>query len=393
MAPGTLMSRESKPLFEHIDCLRGYAILMVIACHTAFQFPELPWRFRQLAASGWHGVQLFFLASTLTLLMSVDWEASTRGIVNWKNFYIRRFFRIAPAYYIASLVYTWAGWNSSTTAAGAIGFYAFASAWMPTQVGQDLVPGAWSVSVEFSMYLVFPLLVTFARGRRRSALLLIGTLAFAYAANHIARLALSSSLASDRLDNFVYFWPPNQFPVFALANLFYELIYQRRVNAYGSNSSDRLASRAAILVSLVLLVIAAYLPLPRSFQWDRLTPPNFFFCSAAMCPLIYGIAGSHRTFLLNGAVARMGKVSFSAYIWHWLIYRSLCGSPVGQALTRCTRYHALAAYAAAFAVVVILCYGLSYFSYSLIERRGIDWSRRLVNLRKSALAIGLAGEQ
>jgi peptidoglycan/LPS O-acetylase OafA/YrhL len=71
--------------FDHIDALRGYAILMVIAVHASQSFPDLPNSLAKILSQGARGVQLFFVTSALTLSMS--WVArnealltSTRGM-------------------------------------------------------------------------------------------------------------------------------------------------------------------------------------------------------------------------------------------------------------------------------------------------------------------------
>lgn len=88
----------------YLDCIRGYAIFLVIACHTVFEYSELPWVVKRVAVNGWFGVQLFFLASAITLLMS--WHSAARGgTPDLRAFAIRRFFRIAPAYYLAAGLY------------------------------------------------------------------------------------------------------------------------------------------------------------------------------------------------------------------------------------------------------------------------------------------------
>jgi peptidoglycan/LPS O-acetylase OafA/YrhL len=56
---------------------------------------------------GWHGVQLFFLASVVTLMMSWHYEKNRDGTADVGAFFLRRFFRIAPAYYLASVFYLW----------------------------------------------------------------------------------------------------------------------------------------------------------------------------------------------------------------------------------------------------------------------------------------------
>ena len=97
MAGDTRDGPGARPLFAYIDCVRGYAVTLVITCHLAYAFPELPWPVHRIVVSGWYGVQLFFLASALTLLMSWRHETVRLGRARIAPFFIRRFFRIAPA--------------------------------------------------------------------------------------------------------------------------------------------------------------------------------------------------------------------------------------------------------------------------------------------------------
>ena len=89
---------------NYIDAVRGWAILMVITTHVGDRFPELPYPIKKLTNFGWHGVQLFFLASAVTLLMS--WHRqNTPNLASVRSCFIRRFLRIAPMYYAGALIY------------------------------------------------------------------------------------------------------------------------------------------------------------------------------------------------------------------------------------------------------------------------------------------------
>ena len=81
--------------FEYIDLLRGLAILGVIAVHSQEQIPTLFQLTSSIFNYGQLGVQLFFVASALTLCLSMTERKEATPV----NFYIRRFFRIAPLYY------------------------------------------------------------------------------------------------------------------------------------------------------------------------------------------------------------------------------------------------------------------------------------------------------
>jgi len=92
------------PKYPFIDALRGYAVLMVITCHAGAAFPELPYPLKRVTNFGWHGVQMFFLMSCVTLLLS--WQSDeAKGRTDVISFWLRRFFRIAPLYYLAAAFY------------------------------------------------------------------------------------------------------------------------------------------------------------------------------------------------------------------------------------------------------------------------------------------------
>ncbi len=88
--------------FGYIDALRGYAILLVIAVHTSQVAVDLGHISRTLLDQGARGVQLFFVTSALTLMMS----RASRNEGVWQ-FYARRFFRIALMFWLAIAYFVW----------------------------------------------------------------------------------------------------------------------------------------------------------------------------------------------------------------------------------------------------------------------------------------------
>jgi hypothetical protein len=81
--------------FAYIDALRGYAILGVILVHTS-QYSG----FDSQAAFGARGVQLFFVASALTLMFS--WHERHDGAT---AFFVWRIFRIVPMFWVSIPIY------------------------------------------------------------------------------------------------------------------------------------------------------------------------------------------------------------------------------------------------------------------------------------------------
>jgi peptidoglycan/LPS O-acetylase OafA/YrhL len=93
--------------FKYIDALRGIAILLVMIVHTS-QYGEKSQNefFNSFFKFGAKGVQLFFLASAFTLFLSYNNRNREENKNVLRSFYIRRFFRIAPMYYIGIIFFS-----------------------------------------------------------------------------------------------------------------------------------------------------------------------------------------------------------------------------------------------------------------------------------------------
>ncbi len=188
------MSGSSSRHFAFIDSIRGYAVALVILCHATYLLPNLPYPVHRLTVLGWHGVQLFFLASTVTLMMSYEHEVKRNGRADIFAFFLRRFFRIAPAYYAMALFY--AIFRPVPPGGFSIGqglaSLAFINAWTPHWMGVtpsdwNVVPGNWSIGL--SVFVV-------ALSRARFGLLvnpvmgLVGRVSFSAYLSHFAVLDL-----------------------------------------------------------------------------------------------------------------------------------------------------------------------------------------------------------
>ena len=93
---------------RYIDALRGLAIIGVVISHCSLYGSNIlyPSFFSSILANGARGVQLFYIASAFTLFLSLH-NRYNKEEKAFKNFFIRRFFRIAPLYYIGVCYYLW----------------------------------------------------------------------------------------------------------------------------------------------------------------------------------------------------------------------------------------------------------------------------------------------
>lgn len=94
---------ESAVEFKHypvLDGLRGVAVLIVMLYHLELLVPEL----NMFVRGGFLGVDVFFVLSGFLITSVLMKEYSRTGKISLKNFYWRRFLRLAPAFWVFLLV-------------------------------------------------------------------------------------------------------------------------------------------------------------------------------------------------------------------------------------------------------------------------------------------------
>jgi exopolysaccharide production protein ExoZ len=184
--------------FDYINALRGYAILMVIAVHTAQAFPDLPPSLAQILTQGARGVQLFFVTSALTLCMS--WVARNESAA---DFYTRRLFRIVPMFWIAIIFFLWLnGTAPSSYAPYGIDFKHIAMTVLLVQglwpdTITSVVPGGWSVADEVIFYALFPAVVPLLLKASWKSLIIVA----------VAAVVIGPRLSGLFEYGFSYLWP------------------------------------------------------------------------------------------------------------------------------------------------------------------------------------------
>jgi peptidoglycan/LPS O-acetylase OafA/YrhL len=353
--------------YDWIDMCRAVAILMVIAVHTALRVPNLSHSASSTLLAGQLGVQLFFVASAITLCISMR---SRRGGEDRPllNFYIRRYFRIAPLYYFGIVTYGLfylarsqyrglgvddaSDYNAVNVVANVFLLHGF----FPPAVN-SIVPGGWSIATEVMFYALFPPAFLYMERLRTRRTLVCGLLIAACGTVELLVGLFRSVWVTN--NEFEYFTLLNQLPVFLIGILAY---YKLRDGSF---------SRGGVL-SVAMLAVAATAAL-----WIWEPPMAFFFIPIASALVFSALAllasrfrGQFPDFLLV-----IGRRSYSIYVLHFLFVSAV------HAALRNARLVAFpdANFVVQFALVVTLASAASYFTERIIEKRGIALGTRMIS--------------
>lgn len=387
-----------KVQLDFIDALRGVAIIGVLISHAqrnveiyqAMGHPARmsPWLSRY-AEQGARGVQLFFVISALTLFLSAGKRASESE--PWLNFYIRRVLRIAPMFYVAFGVYCIAPallkGQELPPLATILGTLSFTNGWNPAWLlgANDVVPGGWSIGVEMSFYIVFPLVFLALRNFPRAlAALLILLLLDVITWPLLLRHAPIDD--TELWARYVFVWLPNQLPIFLFGICAYFVLFGStgRLTVF-FHDGDRRKNACLFILAVAILLIAP--------QW--LTDPRaVFLYGAAFALLALSLYRQPYRWLVNRPLQHIGKISFSGYLTHFFMLQTarklLAKVHAGDRLSPDLYFVATVLVALAGTVLI------SSVTYRLVEVPGQALGKRLIQhlasrraaARGSAIARG-----
>ncbi|MEO3474006.1 acyltransferase [Roseomonas sp. CAU 1739] len=374
--------------FAYIDAVRGWAIILVMTTHVGGSFPELYWPLKKLTNFGWHGVQLFFIASAVTLCYS--WNRSIEPYGRRAlNFFIRRFLRIAPLYYFGVVFYMvvqppGSGFSVAQLLRSVFFINAWHPDWIPTTPGWMVVPGGWSIGVEFTFYALFPLLIVFLSSTGRAVAMLILAIVVAIMANTFG-LSFFQEYSGVYLNNFLYFWFFNQMPVFMIGFVVFCILRSMR-----NFRLSRRNSWVLLGLTVLLLVIAALNPAAS----DRFVPdtiPQIFIASSLLGVFVLLMAISTPTLFSHPIIQRIGVLSFSCYVMHFVFVHTVPAWSGGWIDTTVSGPRAVITAAVLWVLVVAMTVATSTATNRWIEQPGMRLARHLTRRRGAVVADPASG--
>jgi peptidoglycan/LPS O-acetylase OafA/YrhL len=303
---------------DWLDALRGWAVFGVLMVHSGSVAHSTGVE-RAVSAAGQYGVQLFFVVSALTISMTYESHIRSFGRSAKSQFawLIKRFFRIAPLYYLAILAYpveryamyvlshhrygvTTNGWDM-------LAQILFLHTWIPS-ADLSVVPGGWSIGVEMFFYALVPFIWLLTPVRRRIMALASGAVAFLMATVLVSKLATGSYYVVD--DTYFYYWFPTQAPVIILGLIFY-FLYGAKLR----NSRSPRVATACFVGFLLCLLVGIYLGTGNEVA-PMLAPT---ILASSFILLILSLQGWVKRAVVSVFAVFLGKISFSVYIFHFVV--------------------------------------------------------------------------
>lgn len=380
-----------------LDCGRAIAVVSVVAVHLSFQFPHLPHWAKIVARMGQYGVQLFFVISAVTIFMTLEAEraryASTGQIV--LRFYVKRFFRIAPLYYVAIVGYGLMSWYTYTFQADHASILGphdtsdillnlfFVHALSDSAIN-NVVPGGWSIGVEMLFYLIAPL-VFFCTGGSRSRLAALSVLLMSACAASLITGACGGRLECSVQNNtFFYFWPPVQVPCFLVGFWCWNLFGPYLV---GQVQLSRRGMAVALFVSILCgagtAVLGVWLGLAHELA------PIVAACGAAAL-LLACCSRADRSLTARIADA-IGRESYGVYLWHFIFpFAAMYVFRDSTFLATHGSWMSLAVFMLTLAAAVAASYALSRVTDTLIQRGASELARTLLQQIDMRFGFGAA---
>lgn len=354
-----LKSLSGKNGEPYLDGLRGLAALMVLA-HHAILYVEKPFIKGEIKTSldfGFHGVSLFFIVSAFTLTRSwMNRKDSEENPI--RSFYLRRAFRILPFWWLnvlyIQLIYPH---HVLPFIANIFMFFTF----IPFDISYLMVPYGWSVGVEETFYVLFPIWMLVCR--KFSHLL--------------ACLFIFIVASLFWFKNFSYFFPNatnHEFSfTFPIARYFCFfigiLVYRVSTHSFYLTVMNQMSRYALWFLEFIILALMLRLQALNDLQAT--------FLMGALLLVSTHPRGLLRRFLPMPVFSQIGICCYSFYLLHFYTLDSTKHlKPTLHA--RLPFLNGEMEFLVLFIYVVLLTYVVSAISFLLIERPSVNWGKRFI---------------
>ena len=340
-----IQQHESLPV---IDGFRALSIILIFMFHILYagniffqqtlvaQLDTLP-LFLTFFQFGFLGVDGFFMLSGFLISLLIFKEYTTTGNIHLKRFYMRRFLRIIPAYFLVLAITIALGFNGL--------FFAnmlFVNNFIPAPF--QFMPWTWSLAIEMQYYIALPILLMLLLSLKKKyacvsfmMIILISVIMLVVASLLASRASLittfpqllSMGRESIAFFNWLYDKPYNAFLSIIPGIICAYLHFYKKQNVAHFFKHHMLLSNALLIINIFFVcslliygpaILSQIIPLPLVLSLYRL----LFSGSLAFIAL----STLHNSFFLSVIIAKalsviplkyIAKISYSLFLLHPLI--------------------------------------------------------------------------
>jgi peptidoglycan/LPS O-acetylase OafA/YrhL len=363
---------QKERLLPGIHGLRGVAALAVVLFHL-IHIGEIkpPSLFSFIGRDFGYSVPLFFIVSAFSLMYSTEQRVNAH---NWLiTYFIKRFFRIAPLFYLILFFLFVFGLTGDNNIAKTILNITFTFGFMPSS---GMVWGGWSVGVEMIFYVVFPILLLLIKTLRSAFIFLVISTVISYASYHVLHLEYLNTKPLPLYD-WSYFSFSSCLWFFSLGIFTY--LFVKSHKARTKSLMVYMPYLATVIISgLLFSNIGEFL-----HKFERLDVLFWGVGLATLC-----IWQAHKPSLAIGNIFLewVGERSYSIYLIHPVIIyfsKSYIIMVYEKSLPVVGEY----AYFICAGILITIIFLAAQLTYRLIEVPGINLGRKLIAWKKEALVL------
>jgi len=353
--------------FDVLDSFRGIAAVFIIVHHLNYTGSITEWAFFVEAELF---VEMFFVLSGFVLTHSYAF----RNDLNFRDFFISRTLRILPLHLFMLMVFASYGllkyiayqygvlshdiaFSGENTLSNLPVHALLLQAWIPGTGKIAFNAPAWSISVEYYMYMIFFVTLLFTKEKRNVVwvFLFIGTAILLFNGVDLGYLVHAISGISS-------------FFLGALVYLLYKIY---------ANKFDKISKYYYSILEVLLLVVIVYVV--SSDLEDKVTLIHFVF---ALQMFVFAFQkGFISTVLKKNVFLTIGKLSYSIYLIHFFILFAIMimmmiVEKFGFPMSAIIHKNALYGNIMILCTILIVLY-ISKYTYKYIELKGQNLKNRL----------------
>jgi peptidoglycan/LPS O-acetylase OafA/YrhL len=363
---GLSISRyKTKSRIGPIDGLRAFAVLGVMWAHTWMFFGGLPWIIRsvnihQIISFGGIGVDLFFVISGFCMYLMYQKSAGQFSIKIYRQFIFKRWRRIAPAFYVVVsfeclLILFRQGYFPGNNY---LSHLFFVNTFSSEHI---LSPSFWSLSTEWQYYIILPLLfIKDSNGDRRVLRIIIlmiiclGFRMYIYY-QHASEMHAGLTIETDKIwYRFIEFgWGMLAAKIYS--NMSPLPKFLRGLKGFF------LAFSVACFGRIIMMTVFFNHFYSMAFIVRACGEPILTLGFALIILNVTEYKTIFSTLLSTDFMQFVGKISYSMYLWHWIIIDTICHWFINRNLVSPLYLNM------AFFVSLALILPVAWISYRLLE--------------------------